>query len=808
MARSFPQIVALLLFTHTLYGQLPIIQSIDPVATTVNKFGKFEADINLSGAVFFNPYDFDEVTVQAVFTAPDGDQFTADGFYRQDFEIDPGNGTLHATGKDGFKIRFSPDRPGEWEYQVKVSVQQGTITAEPQRFTCVNTTAGGFVRSNLTNYLQLDNGEPFIPVGENMAWQNGNAHADFTKWLTALADNGGNFIRLWHAHWGLGIEWKDNWNGFSGLRRYKETNMAYQDWLFDFCADRGIYVMLCLQHHGQVSTRVNPNWSENPYNTANGGPCVHTWDFFTDQQARSHTRNRLRYIVARWGYASSLLAWELFNEVGWTDDYADHEAQIADWHAEMAAYLKSIDPYRHLVTTSFSDETQDPMVWANPDIDITLTHYYLNTVKLQSALVNGIRDYLNEFGKPTLTGEFGLGGNSELPNADPDGIHIHNAMWGTLFGGGLGTGMSWWWDNYIHPRDLYYHFAPMSTVAEAVPFLQEDLRPAAARVTGASGDLLLTPTLGWSGIGTDTITIAEDGQTLPADADLGIYLYGSQWNTQFRSPPTFVTHFPEAGAFTVSTNAETGSIPRIAIFINGTKVLDQSAAANQTFTVPVEAGNNVITVDNTGRDWITIASYGFSGLGSKIDAYVLTGGGKTTAAGWVLNTEYNHIQVPAQGQPDPVTGGVLHIAAIEPGGYTVHWFDCLSGIPTGSEWVFSSAGGLEIPIPPLYWDLAFTVEQSPLSTRKTEPSLAFRVYPNPVTAGGKLKVSGKKEDGVGERGKLALYDATGKPLKLTERVVGPSTLEMELPPDLPAGLYWLQLRKDGKTGSRPVLITR
>ena len=70
---------------------------------------------------------------------------------------------------------------------------------------------------------------------ENMAWQNNNAFFDYRSWLSALDDHGGNFIRLWHAHWGLGIEWKEGWDNFEGLGRYQERNMAYQDWLFEFC---------------------------------------------------------------------------------------------------------------------------------------------------------------------------------------------------------------------------------------------------------------------------------------------------------------------------------------------------------------------------------------------------------------------------------------------------------------------------------------------------------------------------------------------------------------------------------------------
>lgn len=804
MTRIILQLILLLILPILLNGQMPEIKSIQVLETTIGQYEKFELSVDLD-ASFSNPYDYDEIVVQAIFTAPDGGELTVDGFFMKDFQLNTMSGALNLEPNGVFKIRLAPHLTGTWSYILQITHSSGTLSLEPETFDCVARDHPGFVRSNLTNYLHFDNGEQYIPVGENMAWQNSNAYLDYTKWLTGLSDNGGNFIRLWQAAWGLGVEWKNGSNGFAGLRRYKESTMAYQDWLFDFCADKGVYIMLCLQYHGQVSTQVNPNWQDSPYNVVNGGPCQNTWDFFTNEEARAHTKNRLRYIVARWGYARSIMAWELFNEVGWTDNYQQHQLEIADWHAEMAAYLKSIDPYQHLVTTSFADEAQDPLVWANPDIDLTQTHYYLNTSNLQKALVNGITGYLEAFGKPTLTGEFGLGGNSELANEDPDGIHIHNAMWGTLFGGGLGTGMSWWWDSYIEPQDLYFHFAPLSAVAAEIPFLAEDLRPASAFVSGASGDLLLTPTLGWAGIGEDTITIDEKGSTFPAGADLGIFLYGSQWNTNLRSPPTFVTHYPEAGTFSVKTNAETGTNPRLAIWVNGVKVLDEAAATNQTFTIPLSAGPQIITVDNTGTDWITIAAYAFSGLGSKVDAYVLRSTESTLAAGWVLNKDYNHLSVQDIGEPDPAVGGVLQVEDFTDGGYTVFWYDCLSGAVQTTETVFAQNGILEIPIPPLSWDLAFYVESNPLGFRKPELALDFEVYPNPLKAGEKLKVQlpGTR---VGGATALAWYDAQGKPLNRVEGEFGASTLEMNVPGDLPAGMYWLQVQEAGMTGSRPVII--
>jgi len=788
---------------------MPQLIAVVHLSDTVEQNGKFEVQLELSAA-FDNPYDYDQVAVSAVFTGPGGVEKSVDGFFMQAYELNTADGALTPDGRGGFRVRFAPDRTGEWAYRLSVTDRHGTVWSEERSFSCmaaVTPENRGFVRAGATNYLQFDNGEQYIPVGENIAWPVGNAYLDYRDWLTALRANGGNYFRLWHAHWGLGIEWRAGWRDFEGLRRYHQPNGRYQDWLFDFCAENGIYIMLCLQHHGQVSSRVNPNWVDSPYNAANGGPCANTWEFFTDEVALAHTRNRLRYIVARWGYARSIMAWELFNEVDWTDDYEAHRDAVSAWHIDMAAYLKSIDPYDRLVTTSYAYSNREPLVWAGPDIDITQTHFYLNTSNIERTLAGDTRFYLDQYGKPTLNGEFGLGPYPELSNADADGIHLHNGLWGALFGGGLGTAMSWWWDSYVHPRNLYYHFAPVAAIAREIPLHDADMRPAVAYVQGAPGDLVLPPTLDWGIVGDDTIYIDENGMIEPENPGLGIFLYGSQWNTEFRSPPTFSVYYPVAGTFTVRTNMESGVGPRLAIFLDGERVLDEAAGVNQSYTVEVPPGRHYITVDNPGIDWITIASYTFAGAGAGVDAYVLKGQDRSTSAGWVLNHAYNHVDIAEKGPPDPVIGAQLLVEEVEDGGYTVFWYDCLTGAPAGATPARAVNGRLAIDLPELYWDLAFLAVSNPTALPLAVQGPAFELYPNPAAPGSTLTLS--KVSATKTPSKLALLDAAGKVVRLlsassTREEKG--GLQVALPADLPGGLYWLLLESEGSVGSRPVVV--
>ena len=216
-----------------------------------------------------------------------------DGFYLQPYT--PPNLSTGATspmGEGEFRIRFAPPKAGIWSLEASVITPDGTATTAAVSFEALPSTNPGFVRSSGTHYLQMDNGDPYIPIGENVAWHNSNPVVNYQVWLQGLRDFGGNFFRLWQCHWGLGLEWQ-GFGGYSGLKRYQQLNAAYTDWLFDYAAENGIYIMYALQHHGQVSSVVNPNWSESPYNATNGGPCENTYDFFTNEEARLLTKNPL-----------------------------------------------------------------------------------------------------------------------------------------------------------------------------------------------------------------------------------------------------------------------------------------------------------------------------------------------------------------------------------------------------------------------------------------------------------------------------------------------------------------------------------
>ena len=56
---------------------------------------------------------------------------------------------------------------------------------------------------------------------------------------------------------------------------------------------------------------------KHPYSKKNGGFMENGSDIFTSRQGREIYKNRIKYIVDRWGMSPNIFVWELFNEMNW-----------------------------------------------------------------------------------------------------------------------------------------------------------------------------------------------------------------------------------------------------------------------------------------------------------------------------------------------------------------------------------------------------------------------------------------------------------------------------------------------------------
>jgi hypothetical protein len=83
------------------------------------------------------------------------------------------------------------------------------------------------------------------------------------------------------------------------------------------------------------------------------------------------------------------------------------------------------------------------------------------------------------FGKPFFFGEQGIEGPVSV---DPEGKHFHDTIWATALSGAAGTGLYWWWHNYIEPYNLYRHYKPLAQFVRGIDFAAHEWKaPALSR---------------------------------------------------------------------------------------------------------------------------------------------------------------------------------------------------------------------------------------------------------------------------------------------------------------------------------------
>jgi hypothetical protein len=453
-----------------------------------------------------NPFDPDRVAVQGEFEAPDGQRLAMPGFAFRSFRRALSGGTEHLTprGQIYWKVRFTPTSPGTWRWRWRVTLPEADDETPWQSFEVAPAAPErhGFLRVSPLDprYLRFDDGSPYFAVGENLAWYDGRGTFAYDDWFAKLAAQGVTYVRLWMPSWAFGLEWTERGPGgavsASSLGDYtRRLDRAWQlDTVLEAAERHGIYVMLCLQNHGAFSLSANSEWNDNPYRAENGGPLARPSDFFIDPAARALFQRRLRYIVARWGYSTHVLSWELWNEV----DLAEQPAGTAvlDWHAEMAGTLRALDPYQHLVSTSTAQPTSHPL-WLLPALDLVQLHFYAWNDVFAFPVAPDFSTTPAFFlrrrppGKPALFAELGThsSGPAETLAADPQSIGIHDGLWGGLFAGAFGTAMTWWWDNVVDPENLYPHFGAVSSFVRGVAFDREGFAAGGASAT-APGEVL------------------------------------------------------------------------------------------------------------------------------------------------------------------------------------------------------------------------------------------------------------------------------------------------------------------------------
>lgn len=445
------------------------IRDIDSANTKYTQYEKAEWMIELK-TEFANPYDFNEIALDMQIVTPSGKELSLPCFYVSGQSAEPSQ----------WKARFTPREAGEYKAIFKLS-QNKELKSQSRliKFKAEPGSGKGFLSINNFWSFIYDNGAIFRGIGMNIGWESRDEddskyfkalHEDkrfnYDYMLTKLQQNGGNFFRTWMIYWNLPVDWKtvqnnsryDNTTGF-----YNESGMQRMDQLVELCDSLGIHMMLALESHVGL---MGSGWETSSYNIANGGTASTPEEFFSLESARHQYKNKLRLMVARYGYSPSIAAWEFFNEVDNAMYNVSPENRIppevvTDWHNEMSTYLKAIDPYGHIVTTSVSHRDIEGMNDL-PSIDINQRHIYKNT----DAIPSTIQHYTRAHNKQYIIGESGYewdwskNFNDFAGEMDAD---FRRALWLGLFNPTPVLPLSWWWE-YFENRGMMTYFNTVQSV--------------------------------------------------------------------------------------------------------------------------------------------------------------------------------------------------------------------------------------------------------------------------------------------------------------------------------------------------------
>lgn len=492
MVKRFAYTTFLTFLIMTGAGQLraaEVLQGVRLLTPSAEQYEKIEIALR-PDRVPDNPFNPHEVSLDAIIRTPSGKLLKVPGFWYQAYERTLQNPqaegikrieVLTKTGDPEWRVRFAGREAGEYHFILQLKDQTGLYRSPEQSFQVTTGAGKGYIRVSSRNqqYLEYESGDSFFPIGENLCmYQDKEGTYYYDRLLKELADAGANYVRLWQEYYvphDLSIVAGPGDAGFTGfpletqqtgLGRYDLASAWRLDYVVGVCDELNIFWQLASEMVVWWEPRQTHLWSRNPYNAANGGPCVNPSDYFTDPEARDLVKRRLRYNVARWGWNTHLAAWELWNEVDNLSGFTS-KANTA-WHREMAGFLKEIDPWQHMITTSW----RDPNMFALPNIDIVQAHSYFDAE--YDAATYSLQDtdhLMRGFGKPFFFGEQGLGGSVKV---DPEGKHFHDTLWATVMSGAAGTGLYWWWHNYIEPFDLYHHFTPVAKFVENIDWPAHD----------------------------------------------------------------------------------------------------------------------------------------------------------------------------------------------------------------------------------------------------------------------------------------------------------------------------------------------
>jgi hypothetical protein len=397
----------------------------------VGRYTVFELTIPFAEAGLANTWE--DVTVSAVFTSPSGKQIAVRGFY-------------YAT--DTWKVRFAPSELGSYGYHASISSSSNKQNVDG-KFDCVASAEKGFVRSSQQNPLRLvfEDGTLYNALGMGSCVQDPAVHNWGLDGGDRSAGEPAREVDIDTYLQAMAGEAKLN------IYRWSVNNCAFEMW--NTIAPSGNKYLVREGQWGDSLVATMRKYGLRVYMDFFGWKPMFATSW-QDKLSMDAVKRYVDYVVARYGAYVDF--WEVCNE----------SSPPGEWISLVAQYVESIDPYHHMLSSS----------WERPDlaaITVASPHWYEKEAELASDTRTIAKiEPLRGARKPIIFGEQGNSGQ----NWDPlSSLRARIRSWTAFFDEGH---LIFWESNfakdykasaanlYIGP-DLRKYFNVLQTFTAAMP---------------------------------------------------------------------------------------------------------------------------------------------------------------------------------------------------------------------------------------------------------------------------------------------------------------------------------------------------
>ncbi|TNE53795.1 MAG: hypothetical protein EP338_09710 [Bacteroidetes bacterium] len=388
-------------------------------------------------------------------------------------------------GSRGFRLRFTPADTGQYEFQVYFRVKNREVAKlGPFRFRSVPGKRSGYMKIDGSGrYFELDE-EPFVPVGQNLPkpscyvqrdsvgnivedpygclncpcagiedWCNHLKHLPmlpkpymtYLEEVERFKEAGGNYFRMINFPFTYEIEYEKLGNYFDRLHCAWELDQLVNkldelDLKMHFNLFLGYPVVKA--QYGVINWDWYSDGLDDPgYCYRNELKLNEPHEFLTDPRAKRYYKNRLRYIISRWGYSTNIALFEMMSEIN--NKFPNHPKEVYAWQREMTDYIKKeLGHTEHLLAVNYignPPSSKGDHSFALSSVDVITHNMHRATIRrndLQKAWKKQ-----RSYGKPLLFSEVGTG-DLGFERCDQYSEWTKD-LWAVLFSGSASAGLNW-----------------------------------------------------------------------------------------------------------------------------------------------------------------------------------------------------------------------------------------------------------------------------------------------------------------------------------------------------------------------------